>query len=149
MDLSVTAFEHTIQRLLGAQNSGRKFYHQLLTLQDIAFKHAVGKDTELKFIPGLIHAWCELDERKRIMRGKPLPGVLKPTNTKRGKVLRGNAEIAPIVDVKVEPDQSTPTGKDGGIDKGFQASTSSPEIVMSTPPVVVEPISPDSESAKH
>lgn len=79
-------------------------------------------DTEVKTIPMLVHAWCELEERKRIMRGKPLPGVLKPSNAKRGKVIRGNAELGPVPDAIVEP--------------------------VSTLPVVCEPVRVEPESGK-
>jgi hypothetical protein len=56
----------------------------------------------------LTKAWCDANDQIRILRGKPLPGVLKPTNAKRGRILKGNAELGPIPDAIVEPASTLP-----------------------------------------
>lgn len=48
-------------------------------LYDSAHDPSVGKDT----LARLALAWERLEERKRILKGKPLPGNLRPVEPKR------------------------------------------------------------------
>ena len=45
-------------------------------------------------LTGLVRAWADVDDRVRIHRGKPLPGTLRPSNTKPRK--RGPAGATPL-----------------------------------------------------
>jgi hypothetical protein len=36
-------------------------------------------------LASVARAWCDLEERKRILRGKPLPGAYKPLPPAKGK----------------------------------------------------------------
>jgi len=55
-----------------------KAYKQLFDLQDVLYKDAVNEATPAKDKAACARAWEALEERKRIMRGKPLPGSFKP-----------------------------------------------------------------------
>jgi len=62
-----------------------KAYRQLFELQDILFKQTLDPNTEAKDKAACARAWETLENRKRILRGRPLPGVLRPHEGKRSK----------------------------------------------------------------
>jgi len=48
---------------------------QCYALQKLIFEMVTSeKGVPVQDLPRYIHAWCELEERKRILKGKPLPG---------------------------------------------------------------------------
>lgn len=47
---------------------------QLFKLQRRAFEYVMGSKADAKLIPEYIRAWAVLEERKRILQGKALPG---------------------------------------------------------------------------
>lgn len=72
-----------------------------------------------KGLTQLIQAWERLEDRKRILRGKPLPGSLrpvsKPSKAKRGFSTREQPIESPSIDPSKEslsiiPDPQKPTG---------------------------------------
>jgi|SRR6185436_1268042 len=81
------------QTLTGPVKGGRKFYRQLLDMQDVLYTSALGVDTDPSERAACARAWEVLEERKRIMRGRPLPGSLKPTETHKRK---GRDAAAPV-----------------------------------------------------
>ena len=91
------------QTLTGQVKGGRKFYRQLLDMQDVLYTSALGAETDPSERAACARAWEVLEERKRIMRGRPLPGSLKPTDTKHKRA----RETAPTpVSVNVAVDKS-------------------------------------------
>lgn len=84
--------------LTGQVKGGRKFYRQLLDMQDVLYTAALNPDTDASQRAACARAWEVLEERKRIMRGRPLPGSLRP-EAKRTKRTRDAASpIAPTKD---------------------------------------------------
>lgn len=51
---------------------------QVLNLQSKVFTAAQEDKLDPRKLCLLTRAFCELEERKRILRGRPLPGMLKP-----------------------------------------------------------------------
>ena len=80
--------------LVGRISGGRKFYLQLLAMQDALYTDALRPGTDPADRASCARAWETLEERKRIMRGRPLPSSLKPTDTKRKRAAKDSA--API-----------------------------------------------------
>lgn len=68
------------EALTGAKAGGRKFYKQLLAMQDRLFLDTVDDSIKPTDRAACARAWEDLEERKRVMRGKPLPGHLRPDN---------------------------------------------------------------------
>jgi hypothetical protein len=62
------------RRKAGAKLSMSQALDFQMQLHAFAMKQGV-KPLELA---GCARAWCDLEERKRILRGKPLPGALRP-----------------------------------------------------------------------
>ena len=56
-----------------------KAYKQLFEMQSVLHKATVDDSTPAKDKAACARAWETLEERKRILRGRPLPGSLKPT----------------------------------------------------------------------
>jgi hypothetical protein len=52
--------------------------HQILAMQHALVGDALAEDTTASARAQVARAWCELEERKRILRGRPLPGSFKP-----------------------------------------------------------------------
>jgi hypothetical protein len=52
--------------------------HQILEMQRVLVADALSPDTPPNVRAQVSRAWCELEERKRIIRGKPLPGSYRP-----------------------------------------------------------------------
>ena len=71
--------------LVGRIRGGRKFYDQLLAMQDVLFLATIDANAELKDRAACARAWETLEERKRIMRGKPLPGSHRPEPERKRK----------------------------------------------------------------
>jgi len=71
---------------------------QLLALQEVAFKAAIEPKVKPRDIAALSLAWERLEERKRVLRGKPLPGSLKP----EPKVRPGRSKAAWSSPVELE-----------------------------------------------
>lgn len=71
---------------------------QLAVLQRIVFEDATLKMQKAADLNQLVRAWDVLEERKRILRGRPLPGSL---NQKVNKQVRSSAPL-----VILEPESS-------------------------------------------
>jgi hypothetical protein len=56
---------------------------QLITLQQCVYEAGVKEGVEPRDLAQLSRAWDVLEERKRILRGRPLPGSLKPQKEAR------------------------------------------------------------------
>lgn len=56
---------------------------QALELQQLVFDTAFGGTAKPAEIAQLARAWDVLEDRKRVLRGKPLPGSLKPQQKAR------------------------------------------------------------------
>jgi hypothetical protein len=51
---------------------------QALEIQELMFKDIVNPETKPSIRAGIARAWCDVEECKRVLRGKPLPGQLRP-----------------------------------------------------------------------
>lgn len=51
---------------------------QVVELQNIVFEAAKMEGAGGKNLASLARAWCDLEERRRILKGKPLPGTYRP-----------------------------------------------------------------------
>ena len=58
---------------------------QCLELQQLCYDVAHRQESKGAEVAQLARAWEALEERKRILRNKPLPGSLKPEQEKRSK----------------------------------------------------------------
>lgn len=52
--------------------------NQAIRIQDVLFAEITKKKAAKGRFASLARAWCDVEERRRILMGKPLPGVLKP-----------------------------------------------------------------------
>jgi hypothetical protein len=80
-----------------------KAYSQCVTIQALVQKDIENPTTKPSIRAGCVRAWDILEERKRILRGKPLPGYLRQELRKQTKPTRRVALLAPILD---EPKES-------------------------------------------
>jgi hypothetical protein len=60
---------------------------QCYALQDLLFKAANDAQCSKQDLSRLSLSWARLEERKRILRGRPLPGSLRPKEPKAKKTL--------------------------------------------------------------
>ena len=58
---------------------------QVLNLQDACYNKALEEGISPQELSSLSRAWKELEDQKRILRGRPLPGSLKPETPKKTK----------------------------------------------------------------
>jgi len=58
---------------------------QLVDMQRICYVDSLKPDIKPMERAALARAWTDLEEQKRIIRGKPLPGSLRPEQTKKTK----------------------------------------------------------------
>jgi len=65
-----------LDKLTENKSGGRKYYHQLLALQDDLFLRAMKEQEDNGKAASCARAWEVLEERKRIMRGKLKPGSI-------------------------------------------------------------------------
>jgi hypothetical protein len=65
---------------------------QILELQRLLVVDAVNPETTASARAQVARAWEVLEERKRILRGRPLPGSFKP---EKEKPTRKSADIGP------------------------------------------------------
>lgn len=79
-------------------------YRKACAIQDVLKGLIDNKETEPKDVAACARAWDVMEERKRILRGKPLPGALKPKPVK-SKTTSTNS-IEPIA--LPPPDQDEP-----------------------------------------
>ena len=63
---------------------------QILNMQQTLHKMTTAEGVKPMELASCARAWCELEERKRILRGKPLPGSLKPEKPKRNPKYDGS-----------------------------------------------------------
>ena len=78
---------------------------QLLELQRIVFEAArpvavTSRPAAATGLAALVRAWCGLQETKRVLRGKPLPGALRPDldNQQLARAIK-RARVRGVIDV--------------------------------------------------
>ncbi len=76
--LTLMASPNDIAKLPRIKPGRRGALAQLLELQRMVFEAATHRDTTPLALAALVRAYCLLEERKRILRGIPLPGQLRP-----------------------------------------------------------------------
>jgi|SRR5690348_15734653 len=75
-----------LDALTGQIPGGRKYYKQLLVLQDSLFKRAMSEQQDNSKAAACARAWEVLEERKRIMRGRMKPGSINARDDSAGKL---------------------------------------------------------------
>lgn len=75
----------TAETYTEVKRGGRKFYKQLLALQDNLFLRAMREEKDNAKCAACARAWEVLEERKRIMRGKLKAGSFNATADQVGK----------------------------------------------------------------
>jgi hypothetical protein len=66
-----------------------KAYDAALELQEIALRDCRNAETKPHIRAALMRAWCDLEERKRILRMKPLPKSVDVSNGRQRKPTAG------------------------------------------------------------
>jgi len=89
--------------LTGRVPGGRKFYFQLLAMQDVLYLQSLDANTKAADRAACARAWEVLEERKRIMRGRPLPGSFKPDQPRKAKQAASVTPIARVNDAVDKP----------------------------------------------
>lgn len=84
-------------------------FAQIKRLQRLCYDKAFEDGVKNHEIAKLALAWERLEERKRVMRGKPLPKAAD-LPTKKLKILRPHAELAPEPPVAGAQEPSKPSG---------------------------------------
>lgn len=108
-----------IEALTGKHPGGKKYYKQLLELQDDMFVRAMRETTDNSKAAACVRAWEVLEERKRIMRGKLKAGSLNESRrsvaepTSRPKRVKGDVVVlgdtpAVVSDNGVKPSEDGP-----------------------------------------
>jgi hypothetical protein len=88
-------------RVLGKRNRHPNL-SQAVALRELVYQAAQQPDLEPNELARLVHAWSEVQERLRIIRGKPMPGFLRPELGKKPRrqiVERSEPIIATIDDI--------------------------------------------------
>lgn len=76
--------------------SNRRAITEVLDMQHLIYVQSTQTDLKPKDRAALAKAWDTLEERKRILRGKPLPGSLKPiAKSKRKTIEPATFEMIP------------------------------------------------------
>ena len=98
--LPVMASPNGIAKLPRIKPGRRGALAQLLELQQHVLGAAARRDTTPTGLAALVRAWCGLEETKRILRGKPLPGSLRPDldNQQLARAIK-RARVLGIIDV--------------------------------------------------
>lgn len=121
---------------------GRKYYKQLLQLQDDLFLRAMREAEDNGKAAACARAWEVLEERKRIMRGRPLPGSLRPAPT-RGKKAARQPSNDPFLGAQPAPlDTKAP-----GVSSANMAASPAPSTITPAP-VDAMPAPADAASAR-
>ncbi len=63
----------------------RESLHAILLMQNVLLKLITKKSADPVVVPRAALAWERLEDRKRIIRGRPLPGSLKPVTPNKRK----------------------------------------------------------------
>ena len=78
-------------------------------MQRVCWSFVMDLTSDKAYIPRYIHAWAELEERRRILRGIPLPGAwqpsLDPVQAAR-KLAKGRAKMIRDVSAYVETERA-------------------------------------------
>lgn len=104
-----------------------KYLKQCYILQQALFD-ARDKVVEPTDIATLASAWCRLNEQRRIMRGRPLPGTLRPTDAKKPK--RRARALEPA-----QPEQPTPDDKPKQVANDSTRESAEPHAEPLGPPL--------------
>lgn len=95
-----------------------KAYAQAVALQKLIMADIENPATKASVRAGCVRAWDILEERKRILRGKPLPGHLRPdlpaSQRKPAKRVALLAEVIDQPQEEAEPKESTSQLEGGG-----------------------------------
>jgi hypothetical protein len=91
---------------LGNATQGKRNRHpdlsQATTIRQLTYSALQQPDLSPGDLSRLVHAWDKIQERIRILRGKPLPGFLRPEKVGKKKVapaMRSEPTIASLDDI--------------------------------------------------
>ena len=77
-------------------------YEQAVKLRQVECANAGEEVQRARGIADLVRSWTVAQDRIRIMRGRPLPGSLRPEKKPRRR--RGDAGLGPLLLAEVVPD---------------------------------------------
>ena len=75
--------------------------------QSLAAEDKSGRVRIASALAGLVKAWDILEDRKRVLRNRPLPGSLRPDPIKKQK--QAKPSLAPISQQDLEPESESQT----------------------------------------
>ena len=140
---------------LSCPNLAARPFHQAYSLQRLLIAVIYHKLTPVELLPALVRSWDVLEERKRILRGVPLPGQLRPDLdpvqlAKALKRSRSRRPLEMLADIKrgfadpaerdAEPVASpAPTVKIGCCQRKSLTTSEAPPIPIQEPPEATTP----------
>lgn len=118
-----------LDALTGQIPGGRKYYKQLLVLQDSLFKRAMSEQQDNSKAAACARAWEVLEERKRIMRGRMKPGSInaRDDSAAKGRSKRSQPKSSPAPGPVVYPAPSAESAPRVVSDKGEKPSEDGPK----------------------
>lgn len=116
--------------LVGRQISGRKYYKQILAMQDNLFLRAMREQEDNAKAASCARAWEVLEERKRIMRGRLKPGSInesrKAASQPDKRRRRSDDDVKPIGPVEPKRDEPVEPAKSETVEPRTEPNQSDP-----------------------
>ena len=72
-----------------------KPYRDAVKLQGLIMADAESHELDTKYLAGLARAYCDLEECKRKLKMEPLPGSLRPTESRSKRKVKESVTFAP------------------------------------------------------
>lgn len=118
-----------LESLTGKSPGGKKYYKQLLELQDDMFLRAMRETMDNSKAAACVRAWEVLEERKRIMRGRMKPGSInaRDDSAAKGRSKRSQPKSSPPAGPVVYPPPSAESAPSVVSDNGEKPSEDGPK----------------------
>ena len=68
-------------------------YRQVIVIQDKLFERIQSDTLTEQALASLARSWCDLEERRRVLTGKPLPGSYRPERKQAKAAAKGFAAL--------------------------------------------------------
>jgi hypothetical protein len=82
----------------GSKPQKARAYTDAIAMQTVMLQCVCNADEKATVRAACARAWCDLEERKRILRGTPMPGNLRPElQPKRGRRAQRDATLSPVL----------------------------------------------------
>ena len=104
IDPTTTASTNPSQYLPEPHRGVTRSMSQVIEIQNKVHSEIIDPLTDKKTLAALARAWCDLEERRRVLRGVPLPGSYRPEKKSKNRDLNPfNAlkiKQAKVLDIK-------------------------------------------------